>query len=56
MQKWTEAFAKLAESADEDPVLHIEAREIHAKRKAGGVVWFDFKTLVRWAQITKRLS
>ena len=23
----------------------IEAREIHAKRKAGGVVWFDFKTL-----------
>jgi cell division protein ZapE len=40
-----EAFAKLAESVDEDPVLHIEAREIHANRKAGGVVWFDFKTL-----------
>jgi cell division protein ZapE len=39
------AFAKLAESPDEDPVLHIEAREIQAKRKAGGVVWFDFKTL-----------
>ena len=38
-------FVKLAESPDEDPVLHIEAREIHAKRKAGGVVWFDFKTL-----------
>jgi cell division protein ZapE len=26
-------------------VLHIEQRELHAKRKAGGVVWFDFKTL-----------
>ena len=40
-----QAFTKLAESPDEDPVLHIEAREIQAKRKAGGVVWFDFKTL-----------
>jgi cell division protein ZapE len=28
-----------------DPVLHIEQREIRARRKAGGVVWFDFKTL-----------
>jgi cell division protein ZapE len=41
----SESFAKLAESPDEDPILHIEAREIQAKRKAGGVVWFDFKTL-----------
>ncbi len=40
-----DAFERLAESADENPVLHIEAREIHARRKAGGVVWFDFKTL-----------
>jgi cell division protein ZapE len=39
------AFERLAESADENPVLHIESREIHARRKAGGVVWFDFKTL-----------
>ncbi len=39
------AFEKLAETHDEDPVLHIEAREIHARRKAGGVVWFDFNTL-----------
>lgn len=39
------AFERLAESADENPVLHIESREIHALRKAGGVVWFDFKTL-----------
>ncbi len=41
----TDAFNLLAESQDEDPVLHIEAREIRARRKAGGVVWFDFKTL-----------
>jgi cell division protein ZapE len=40
-----EAFNRLAESQDEDPVLHIEAREIRARRKAGGVVWFDFRTL-----------
>jgi cell division protein ZapE len=40
-----EAFTRLAESHDEDPVLHIEAREIRARRKAGGVVWFDFKTI-----------
>lgn len=40
-----EAFYKVAESPDEDPLLKIEAREIQAKRKAGGVVWFDFKTL-----------
>lgn len=38
-------FAKLAEAADEDPVLNIESREIRARRKAGGAVWFDFKTL-----------
>ncbi|RYG11562.1 MAG: cell division protein ZapE [Burkholderiales bacterium] len=40
-----EAFTRLAEAHDEDPVLHIEAREIRARRKAGGVVWFDFRTL-----------
>ena len=38
-------FERLAEARDEDPVLHIEAREIQAIRKAGGVVWFDFRTL-----------
>jgi len=40
-----QAFNALAESHDEDPVLHIESRQIHALRKAGGLVWFDFKTL-----------
>jgi cell division protein ZapE len=39
------AFDSLAESQDEDPVLRIESREIRALRKAGGVVWFDLKTL-----------
>ena len=41
----TETFNRLAESSDEDPVLNIEARVIQAKRRAGGLVWFDFKTL-----------
>lgn len=39
------AFNELAEAHDEDPVLHIEARQIRARRRAGGVVWFDFKSL-----------
>ena len=39
------AFSELAESRDEDPVLTIEHRQIRARRKAGGVVWFDFRTL-----------
>jgi cell division protein ZapE len=41
----TEAFNRLAESQDDSPVLQIESRQIYARRKAGGLVWFDFKTL-----------
>ena len=41
----TVAFESLAEARDEPPVLNIEHREITARRKAGGVVWFDFKWL-----------
>ena len=41
----TRAFEQLAEVRDEEPLLRIEQREIVARRKAGGVVWFDFKTL-----------
>ena len=41
----TDAFDRLAESQDESPVLNIESRKIYARRKAGGLVWFDFKTL-----------
>lgn len=39
------SFAALAEARDEDPRLAIENREIRALRRAGGVVWFDFRTL-----------
>ncbi|MDB5937841.1 MAG: AFG1-family ATPase [Polaromonas sp.] len=41
----TETFNRLAASQDENPVLQIESRQIRARRKAGGVVWFDFRTL-----------
>ncbi|MFT4991508.1 MAG: cell division protein ZapE [Polaromonas sp.] len=41
----TQTFNRLAEAHDEDPILQIEARQIQARRKAGGLVWFDFKTL-----------
>jgi cell division protein ZapE len=41
----TLAFDRLAEVRDEEPILQIEARTIQARRKAGGVVWFDFRVL-----------
>ena len=43
--RWTRPSPGWPRAHDENPVLHIEAREIRARRKAGGVVWFDFKTL-----------
>jgi cell division protein ZapE len=39
------SFEHLAEARDESPLLHIEHRELRALRRAGGVVWFDFRTL-----------
>jgi cell division protein ZapE len=39
------AFERLAETQDEDPILHIEHRELRTRRRAGGVVWFDFSVL-----------
>ncbi len=39
------AFDRLREARDEEPVLHIEHRSVPAIRRAGGVVWFDFRTL-----------
>jgi cell division protein ZapE len=39
------AFEAVTEARDEAPVLNIEHREIRAIRRAGGVVWFDFRTL-----------
>ena len=42
MQK---AFTRLAEAHDDDAAMQIEHRTLHAVRRAGGVVWFDFRTL-----------
>ena len=39
------AYARIAETADEDPRVRIEEREIRALRRAGTVIWFDFATL-----------
>ena len=44
-QALTEVFDALADAAEETATLFIEHRELHARRRAGGVVWFDFQTL-----------
>ena len=44
-KKMRDAFQKLSEGPDENPSLHIEAREIQALRRSGGVIWFDFNAL-----------
>ena len=41
----TQAFDELSEARDEDPLLHIEHRTLKARRRAGGIVWFDFSEL-----------
>lgn len=41
----TEAFNRLAECQDQEAILQIESRQIKARRRAGGVVWFDFKDI-----------
>ncbi|MCC7005499.1 MAG: AFG1 family ATPase [Ottowia sp.] len=43
-------FSQIAEVADEESVLYIEARQIHAYRRAGGVVWFRFDALCAGAR------
>ncbi|WP_151447589.1 cell division protein ZapE [Lacisediminimonas profundi] len=40
-----DAFTALADTAEEDPRVRIESREIRCLRRAGGVIWFDFATL-----------
>lgn len=44
-RKLSEAFERVAETDDDDPVLTIESRSLRARRRAGGVVWFDFAVL-----------
>jgi cell division protein ZapE len=39
------AFEKMRAGPDDDPRLSIEGRTIHARRRAGSAVWFDFGTL-----------
>lgn len=40
-----EAYSAIADTADEDPRVIVEERELKALRRAGGVIWFDFATL-----------
>lgn len=44
-RKLEAAFTRIAEIADEEPVLRIEGRAIRARRRAGGIVWFEFDEL-----------
>ncbi len=41
----TQHFERLAERADDDPCITIESRVLTARRRAGGVIWFDFAHL-----------
>ena len=43
-------FDSLADTADEDPLLLIEGRVLAALRRAGSLVWFDFRTLCAGAR------
>ena len=40
-----QAFSRLADTPPQEPILHIEHREIQALVLSGTVVWFDFATL-----------
>jgi cell division protein ZapE len=44
-RKLEAAFTRIAEIADEEPLLRIEGRVIRARRRAGGIVWFEFDEL-----------
>ena len=39
------AFDQLATGKDEEPVFHLASRQIQARRRAGDVIWFDFREL-----------
>ncbi|MEJ2383823.1 MAG: cell division protein ZapE [Xanthomonadales bacterium] len=39
------AFARIAAEAGMDPVLDINGRAFHARRRGDGVVWFEFEEL-----------
>jgi cell division protein ZapE len=45
-----EAFRQIAEVEEEDHELDVEGRVIPYRHRAGGVVWFDFKTICGWGR------
>lgn len=40
-----DAFDRIAESRDEDPVVEVEGRQLLSRRRAGGIIWFGFDVL-----------
>jgi cell division protein ZapE len=44
-QEMKEAFDRLAFTADEEPRIEVEGRQIPCLRRAAGIIWFDFATL-----------
>jgi len=45
-----EAFGRIADVEDESGAFFLEGREIACLKRAGGAVWFDFKTLCGWGR------
>ena len=45
-----DAFGRIAEVEDESPELEMEGRVIPCRRRAGGVVWLDFKVICGWGR------
>jgi len=45
-----EAFGRIADVEDESGAFFLEGRRIACRRRAGGTVWFDFKTLCGWGR------
>lgn len=45
MQALERLFEEMREGEDESRELEVEGPRLHARRRAGGMVWFDFSTL-----------
>jgi cell division protein ZapE len=46
----SDAFQRIADIDDETTPLTIESRDIAYRRRAGGVVWFDFDVICGWGR------
>lgn len=44
-QALNEAFDRIAEMRDEEPAIEVEGRQLRSRRRAGGIIWFDFREL-----------